>query len=138
MTRFLFASLLIAASAVTGWQPAIGQAVQYQFTPPPPIVPLPETLATPAPIPGVGSPVPAPPPGDVTPQVYVPPPSARALRSHGPRFVQGPNGRAVAVPSSTGRGDYGTRFSRCMQAGSAAGIRGSGRLNAFGMSCAAQ
>jgi hypothetical protein len=40
MKRFLIASLLLAAGAVTVLQPAYAQVVQYGSTPPPPIMPL--------------------------------------------------------------------------------------------------
>src|SRR5215467_2061388 len=43
MTRFAIASFVLAGSAVAMLEPAHGQGVQYQFTPPPPIRTLPSS-----------------------------------------------------------------------------------------------
>jgi len=43
MYRVVIASWLLVAEAVVG--PALGQVVQYQYTPPPPVVPLNPGLA---------------------------------------------------------------------------------------------
>jgi hypothetical protein len=40
MIRFSIASVMLAGSALVALEPAHGQVVQYQYTPPPPVVPL--------------------------------------------------------------------------------------------------
>jgi len=43
MIRYGVAILILASSAMVALDPAYSQVVQYQFSPPPPVVPLPST-----------------------------------------------------------------------------------------------
>jgi hypothetical protein len=114
-------------------EPAFGQVVQYQFTPPPPVVPLPfhpfespSTLQIP----------------DVVPPDRV---LKRSARQHSavpapvetPRYVTTRHGRVVVVPPAVVPGQelYSDRVARCAQAGAGAGI-GASRLGAFTAQCA--
>jgi len=112
--------------------PAFGQVVQYQFTPPPPVTPLPfhpfESPST-LQIPNVV------PPDRVLRRAR--PPGSTALNSYEtPRYVPH-RGRVVPVPPAAvpGQNNYSDRIARCAQAGAAAGI-GANHLGAFTTQCA--
>jgi hypothetical protein len=112
--------------------PAFGQVVQYQFTPPPPVTPLPfhpfESPST-LQIPNVV------PPDRVLKRAR--PPGSTALNSYeAPRYVPH-RGRVVPVPPAAvpGQNNYSDRMARCAQAGAAAGI-GANHLGAFTTQCA--
>jgi hypothetical protein len=133
--RIAIASLMLAGAAMAAAEPAAGQAVQYQYTPPPPIVALPSQLPGPATIPGVASPVPAPPVASTEPQQFTPPRSVKPLPSLSPRFVQVPNGPVVVVPPARPHASYSERYHGCIHAGTAAGLSSS-QLGSFGVLCA--
>jgi len=129
MIRFVVMSLMLAGSAVAMLAPARGQAVQYQFTPPPPIVPLHSSPAPSYPsIPGVAPPEPAPRPSHIAPYRVTPSVGSSAARSAG--SVSTRRGRVIAVPSSPGQNTFGDRVSNCGHAGAAAGL-GPNQLGAF-------
>lgn len=133
MTRFAVASLMLAAGALVMLEPAHGQGVQYQFTPPPPIKTLPSSAAPSYPtIPGVAPPVPAPRQSHLAPYRVTPPPGLSDSRST--RTVLTRRGRTIFVPSSPGE-TFGDRVSSCAHAGAAAGL-GPNQLNAFMGRCA--
>jgi hypothetical protein len=119
--------MLAGAIVVT---PAVGQVVQYQYTPPPPVVPLPfhpfEAPST-LQIPGV-----VPPDRIVTR-------SARAHRTApvSPETHVTRHGRVVVVPPAVAPAQelYSDRLARCAQAGAAAGI-GANHLGGFTARCA--
>jgi hypothetical protein len=134
MGRFLFAALLATAIASITGPPALAQVVQYQFAPPPPIVPLPQHLSAPLSVPDVAEPVPAPPIARTEPQIYTPSKGIKPLRSQSPRFVWAGR-RMVPVPPVPPHSDYATRLQGCLQAGTAAGVPSS-RLGGFGARCA--
>jgi|HubBroStandDraft_1064217.scaffolds.fasta_scaffold909449_2 hypothetical protein len=134
MNRLVAALMLTCGFAALMPEMAASQPVQYQFTPPPPIVALPQTAPSAASIPGVADPVPAPPVSRVEPQTYEPPSSVRPLRSHAPRAVQYGR-RTVVVPGRHARSDFGDRVRGCLQAGAGAGVP-SGRLGGFSVQCA--
>lgn len=137
MRRIVFSASLAASIALMAWQPLAAQPVQYQFTPPPPITPLPQTgVSAPVTPPGVAEPVPSPGIARVEPQTYTPPGSVKPLRSHAPRFVWSGR-RMIPVPPASRHASYGDRVQGCVQAGAAAGVP-SGRLGSFGARCAAQ
>jgi hypothetical protein len=117
MNRVAIALLLLAGSAAMALEPAYGQVVQYQSTPPPPIVPL-------------GS-------GSGSGLLQLPPPiSAQPLPSQTPSYVPVPGGPAVVVPPAPpGENTFSDRVSRCIQAGSAAGL-GPGQIGTFTGQCA--
>jgi hypothetical protein len=114
-------------------EPALSQVVQYQFTPPPPVAPLPfhpfESPST-LQIPGVV------PPDRVVKrsarQHPAPPPPFET-----PRYVTTHRGRVVVVPPAIFPGPelYSDRVARCAQAGAGAGI-GANHLGAFTAQCA--
>jgi hypothetical protein len=132
MLRYAVASLMLAGSIVAMLQPARGQAVQYQFTPPPPITPLPSSPGPLySPMPGVEPPVPAPRQSHIKPYRVTPPPGPSAPSST--RAVHTAHGRTIFVPSSPGE-TFGDRVSSCARAGASAGLRTS-RLNAFMGQC---
>jgi hypothetical protein len=113
-------------------EPADAQVVQYQYTPPPPVEPLPfhpfESPST-LQIPGVV------PPDRVLRRAR--PPHSTALTSpETPRYVPH-RGRVVVVPPAVvpGQNLYSDRVARCAQAGAAAGI-GANHLGGFTMQCA--
>jgi hypothetical protein len=136
MFRFAFASLMLAGSALLALEPAFGQAVQYQFTPPPPIVPLPSSSSpTYANVPDVAPPVPAPGGSGVKP--YHVRPGPRASRSAGTRYVHTRRGRVVAVPPALvpGHNTFNDRVIRCAHAGASSGLR-PGQLGGFTAECA--
>lgn len=102
-------------------QPAYGQPVQYQFTPPPPIVALPGTEAG------------APPTAWAGPRAYSGEPAPQGK----PHLYHTHHGRPVLVPQSVmpGMHSYSDRLARCAQAGAAAGLHAGG-LGAFTSRCA--
>jgi hypothetical protein len=128
MLRSAIASLMLAGSGLAMPDPAHSQAVQYQFTPPPPIPRLP---SSPAPLfpamPGVEPPAPAPQQSHLKPYRVTPPPGPSAQPSG--RTVQTARGHTIFVPSSPGE-TFGDRVSSCAQAGASAGLR-AGQMNAF-------
>ncbi len=132
MTRPAIASLMLAG-AVMALEPAHGQGVQYQFTPPPPIRTLPSS-STPSysTIPDVAPPVPAPRQSHLAPYRVKPPPGSSASPST--RSVQTARGRTIVVPSASGE-TFGDRVSNCAHAGAAAGLRPN-QLGAFMGRCA--
>jgi hypothetical protein len=128
MTRFAIASLMLAGSVLALLEPAHGQAVQYQFTPPPPIKTLPSSSAPSYSLtPDVAPPVPAPRQSHLAPYRVTPPPGPSD--SPATRSVQTARGRTIFVPSSPG-GTFGDRVSSCAHAGAAAGLRPN-QLSAF-------
>jgi hypothetical protein len=121
MTRFAIAPLLLAGGIFTLLEPAHGQGVQYQFTPPPPIKAMPSSSAPIyPPSPGVEPPVPAPSQSHLAPHRVTLPPSLSDSRST--RAVQTAHGRTIFVPSSRSE-TFGDRVSSCAHAGAAAGLR---------------
>jgi hypothetical protein len=130
MIRSAIASLMLAGSAMAVPAPAHGQPVQYQFTPPPPIVPLPSWQPPSYPtIPGVAPPVPAPRRSGVVPYHVTPPVGPPGSRSA--PYVYTQRGRAIAVPPpAPGRDTFGDSVSRCAHAGASAGL-GPNQLGAF-------
>jgi hypothetical protein len=131
MIRFAIASLMLAGSAVAMLEPAYGQAVQYQFTPPPPIVPLRSSAPSYPDSPGVAAPMPAPGRSGVVP--YRVSPSVGASGSQ-TRYVHTRSGRSIAVPSR-GQETFGDRVSNCAHAGAASGL-GPNQLGGFTGRCA--
>jgi hypothetical protein len=128
MTRFAVASLMLAGSALAMLEPAHGQGVQYQFTPPPPIKSLPFSSPSSYPsMPEVTPPVPAPRQSHLAPYHVTPPPGPSDSPST--RTVQTARGRTIFVPSSR-RETFGDRVSNCAHAGASAGL-GANQLNAF-------
>jgi hypothetical protein len=128
MFRLAIASLMLAGSALAMLEPARGQAVQYQFTPPPPIPTLPPSSGSLyPPAPSVLPPVPAPGQSYLKPHQVTPPPALSAPQSA--RTVHAARGRTILVPSSPGE-TFGDRVSSCAHAGAAAGL-GPNQLNAF-------
>jgi hypothetical protein len=137
MIRFAIASLMLAGSALMALEPAYGQAVQYQFTPPPPIVSLGSSSGPSYPsIPGVASPSPAPGGSGVVPYQVAPPPHVASSRSS-TRYVHTRRGRTIAVPPAAvaGQNTFGDRVSRCAHAGAASGL-GPNQLGGFTAQCA--
>jgi hypothetical protein len=120
MIRFAAASVMLAGSALAMLEPALGQGVQYQFTPPPPIRTLPSSSAPSYPFAGALPSVPAPRQSHLTPHRVTPPPGPSASPST--RTVQTARGRTIFVPSSP-RETLGDRVSNCAHAGAAAGLR---------------
>jgi hypothetical protein len=120
MTRWAILFAVLAGGASATMTAAQGQAVQYQFTPPPPIMPLaPQPAApydfsgsTPLGLPGSGE----------RPYAYAPPHTARSSH-HATRYVPTRHGRVVAVPPGRpGFNTFSDRVLRCQQAGSQAGL----------------
>jgi hypothetical protein len=137
MMRFAIASLLLAGSAMVVLEPAYGQPLQYQFTPPPPIVPLPSSSLPSYPsIPGVAAPAPAPGGSGVVPYRVTPPPSVASSRSHTTRYLHTQRGRIVAVPPALGGGQdtFNDRVSRCAFAGASGSVR-PGQMGSFMAGC---
>ena len=124
-------SLMLAGVMVV--EPALGQVVQYQYTPPPPVVPLPfhpfqspSTLQIP----------------DVVSPDRIAKRSARLQRSavppapDTPRYVPHHGGVVIVPPAVVpGQDNFSDRFARCAQAGAAAGI-GANHLGGFTARCA--
>jgi len=128
MTRFAVVSLMLAGSAVMVLEPAYGQAVQYQFTPPPPIRALPSSSSPSYPlIPGVASPVPAPGGSHLAP--YRVTPSPRSSEHGLNRSVYTAHGRRILVPTAPAE-TFGDRVSNCAHAGASAGL-GPNQLGSF-------
>jgi hypothetical protein len=133
MTRFAVASFMLAGSALVMLEPAHGQGVQYQFTPPPPIKTLPSTSAPSyPPIPGVAPPAPAPRQSHLAPYRVAPAPGPSDSQST--RAVHTARGRTIFVPSSPGE-TFGDRVSSCAHAGASAGLAPN-QLSAFMGRCA--
>jgi len=133
MFRFAIASFMLAGSALAMLEPAHGQGVQYQFTPPPPIKTLPSSSAPSyPPVPDVAPPVPAPRQSHLAPYRVTPPPGPADSRST--RTVTTARGRTIFVPASPGE-TFGDRVSSCAHAGAAAGLRPN-QLSAFMGRCA--
>jgi hypothetical protein len=84
MIRYGVAFFMVASSALMAMDPAYSQVVQYQFSPPPPVLP-----ATPSYSQGFGVAPPVPAPGPSA-DPYLFPPS--------PSFVQVPGRAPVIVP----------------------------------------
>jgi hypothetical protein len=121
MVRTAVAILMLAGSAVMALgvmspDPAQAQPVQYQFTPPPPVMPLHSS-------PSYGG-LSAPSTG-----TYGYDPSAGVRPSHfGARTFHTRHGRPIEVPRGTaGHNTFHDRVSRCQQAGAAAGLSASGQ-----------
>jgi hypothetical protein len=128
MFRLIAASLMLAGGALAILEPAHGQGVQYQFTPPPPIRTLPSSSGSLyPPAPSVLPPAPAPGQSHLKPYQVTPPPVLSAPQSA--RTVHAARGRTIMVPSSPGE-TFGDRVSSCAHAGAAAGL-GPNQLNAF-------
>ena len=116
MFRKAITTVMLAGSAVMTFvtispDPARAQPVQYQFTPPPPIVPLHSS-------PSYGG-LSVPPAGlnryDVKPSHY------------GSRTFHTRHGRSIEVPRGTaGHNTFHDRVARCQQAGAAAGLSATG------------
>jgi hypothetical protein len=122
MIRYGLAVLILASSAVAALDPAYSQVVQYQFTPPPPVVPLP---STPSPPQGLG----------IAPPVPAAGPSAEPyLFSPSPRFVQVPGRGPVVVPPLLSGPRSSDGITNCLQAGAAAGL-GANELGGFTNQC---
>jgi len=120
MTRLAIAAMMLIGTVTMIVRPADAQPVQYQFTPPPPIVALPGTEA--------GSP-PTSWPG---PHGY----SHPYISHRGLHPFYGRRGRVAIVPPALhGQHSYSNRVQRCEQAGAAAGVR-PGHLGAFTNRCA--
>jgi hypothetical protein len=134
MIRFGVALFVLAGSAMMA-QRAYGQVVQYQFTPPPPIVPA---GSSPTPgyyqVPGVAPPVPAP-ERSAGPYPFTPSWTVKRTHLHSPRFVQAP-GRAPVVVAPLGSGPHTSsdRVTHCLHAGTAAGL-GANELGTFTNLC---
>jgi hypothetical protein len=134
MLRFVIAASLFAGASLLSLTSASAQAVQYQFTPPPPVASLPGSsasgyaggleslpppIAAPAPIRGTG------------PHTH----SARAYRNR-PRYVTTRRGRSIMVPPAfPGQHTAQNRVLRCMGAGAAGGLRPN-QLGSFTNQCA--
>jgi hypothetical protein len=122
MIRYGVAILILASSAMVALDPAYSQVVQYQFSPPPPVVPLP---STPSYSQGLGIPSPAPAAG----------PSAEPYGfSPSPRFVQVPGRAPVVVPPLQSGPRSSDGITNCLQAGAAAGL-GANELGGFTNQC---
>jgi hypothetical protein len=135
MLRYAIASLMLAGSVAATPGPAHAQAVQYQFTPPPPIPRPPSSPALLYPsVPGVAPPAPAPQQSHLKPYRVTPPPGVSAQSPARP--VQTARGRTVFVPSSPAE-TFGDRVSSCAHAGASAGLR-AGQMNAFMGRCTVQ
>jgi hypothetical protein len=126
MKRFAIVFAVVASAVAAALAPAQAQVVQYQYTPPPPIMQLPSSSAPSYGYSGLPSPAPA-----------LGHHSSLHRFSHGStRYVQTHHGRVVAVsPGRPGYNTFSDRVSRCMQAGSQAGI-GASQQGAFTAQCA--
>jgi len=127
MKRLAILFAVLAGGAAASMTAAQGQVVQYQFTPPPPIVPLAPQPAPPYDFSGatpLGS------PGSwAQPYANARPPGARSSH-HATRYVPTRHGRVVAVPPGRpGYNTFGDRVLRCQQAGSQAGLGASQQGN---------
>jgi hypothetical protein len=111
MTRFGVSVFILASSVMMALDSAYGQVVQYQFSPPSPVVPLSSAQPSSGTL-GLGVTRPVPDPA-ASVEPYVSPPS--------PGFVQVPGRAPVVVPPPL----FGPRSSdgltNCSQAGTAAG-----------------
>lgn len=119
---------MLAGTMVCG--PALGQVVQYQYTPPPPVVPLPfhpfEAPST-LQIPGVVPPN----------RIVTRSPRHDRAAPVSPETHVTRRGRVVVVPPAVAPAQelYSDRLARCAQGGAAAGI-GANHLGAFTARCA--
>ncbi len=127
MFRFAVAALMLAGGVPAMLNPAHGQPVQYQFTPPPPIPKLPSSSAPSYLVPGVAPPAPAPTQSHLAPHRVTPPPAVSPQPSTRP--VQAARGRTIHVPSSPSE-TFGDRVSSCAHAGASAGLKPN-QLNTF-------
>jgi hypothetical protein len=135
MIRSVIASLMLAGAAMAALEPAYGQPVQYQFTPPPPIRALPSSQPPSyAPIPDVAPPAPAPGGSGVVPYRVRPAPSASGSGRGSTRPVYTARGRRILVPSAPAE-TFGDRVSNCAHAGASSGL-GPNQLGAFMGRCA--
>ncbi len=121
MIRSVIAATVLIGAAIVSASPGNSQPVQSQFSPPPPIVPLPGTEAGNPPTAWPG------PYGYSAPHI----PHAKWHHSYAGRA------RVAIVPHSVlrGRHNYSDRVARCTEAGAAAGIH-PGHLGAFVSRCA--
>jgi hypothetical protein len=118
MTRWAILFAVLAGGAAATITAAQGQAVQYQFTPPPPIVPLAPQPAAPY---DFSRSTPLGSPGE-RPYASARPHTSRASH-HATRYVPTRHGRVVAVPPGRpGFNTFSDRVLRCQQAGSQAGL----------------
>src|ERR1700674_208662 len=120
MIRYGVAFFMLAGSALMAMDPAYSQVVQYQFSPPPPVLP-----ATPSYSQGFGVAPPVPAPGPSA-DPYLFPPS--------PSFVQVPGRAPVIVPPLQSGPGSSNGITNCLQAGAAAGL-GANELGGFTNQC---
>jgi hypothetical protein len=120
MIRYGVAFFMVASSALMATGPAYSQVVQYQFSPPPPVLP-----ATPSYSQGFGVAPPVPAPGPSA-DPYLFPPS--------PSFVQVPGRAPVIVPPLLSGPGSSNGITNCLQAGAAAGL-GANELGGFTNQC---
>jgi hypothetical protein len=124
MIRYGVAFFMLAGSALMAMDPAYSQVVQYQFSPPPPVVPAPSS-ATPSYSQGFG----------VAPPVATPGPSTDPyLFPQSPSFVQVPGRAPVIVPPLLSGPGSSYGITNCLQAGTAAGL-GANELGGFTNQC---
>jgi hypothetical protein len=122
MIRYGMAFLLLASSAVVAVEPAYSQVVQYQFSPPPPVVPLQSTPSYPQ---GLG----------IAPSAHGPGPSTEPYSfPQSPSFVQVPGRAPVVVPPLPSGSRSSDGIMNCLQAGAAAGL-GANELGGFTNQC---
>ncbi|MBV9824969.1 MAG: hypothetical protein JO001_04710 [Alphaproteobacteria bacterium] len=121
MRRLIIIAAVAGAIAATA--AAQAQPVQYQFTPPPPVVPLSPQPAVPDQVSGA------------SPYDYAGRHSARSSH-HRTQYAQTRHGRLVAVPPGRpGYNTFGDRVLRCQQAASQAGL-GASQQGSFAAQCA--
>src|SRR3984893_9206414 len=116
----MVAFFMVASSALMATGPAYSQVVQYQFSPPPPVLPAMPSYSQGF---GVAPPVPAPGPSVGS---YSFPPS--------PSFVQVPGRAPVIVPPLLSGPGSSDGITNCLQAGTAAGL-GANELGGFTIQC---
>jgi hypothetical protein len=120
MIRYGVAFFMVASSALMSMDPAYSQVVQYQFSPPPPVVPVASSYSQ-----GFGGAPPVPAPGPSA-DPYPFPPS--------PSFVQVPGRAPVIVPPLPSGPRSSNGITNCLQAGAAAGL-GANDLGGFTNQC---
>jgi hypothetical protein len=121
MIRHAIAAFILASSAMISLDPAYSQAVQYQFSPPPAITPLP-SIQAPSLSPGFGAAPPVLDPGGW---------NKSGSSASSSRFVGSPGQAPVTVPVGPGSS---SAMGNCAQAGAAAGI-GANELGGFVNQC---